>query len=73
MTKYKKYYASKYDFPTKAVKGNSGTVGHTVARKFLEKKHNMVFSKDTKIRTRGGNWVFYVPIKEKTENVSIDN
>jgi len=68
-TKYKKYYASQYEFPTKFIWKAGVAVGHVAARKFLEKKHSIVFPKDVKIRTRGGNWVFYQPIKEK-ENVS---
>lgn len=64
MKKYNKFYASKYKYPTKVVSdGKNGTliIGHKVALRDLEKKLGRSLSKETKVKTRGGNWCFYEP------------
>lgn len=66
--KYKKFYASKYEYPTRVVQASDGgvlLVGHKNARKDIEKKLGRVLHKDTKVKTRGGNWVFYEPVEKK--------
>ena len=65
MSKYRKHYASKYEYPTRVI-GQSmheGTlvIGHTVARRDIERRIGRPLSQATKVRTRGGNWCFLEP------------
>lgn len=66
--KYKKHYMSKYEYPSRLVTDQL-IIGHKSARKDLEKKLGRSLDSDTKVVTRGGNWCFMEPIKEKVENV----
>jgi len=59
-TKYRKHYASKYEFPTRVFKGGtkgSLIVGHKPARQAVEARIGRRLV-DPKVRTAGGNWVF---------------
>lgn len=69
MKKYKKHYMSKYDYPTRLIE-NALIIGHKVAARDLEKRLKRPLASDVKITTRGGNWCFAEPIKQKAENVS---
>lgn len=62
---YKKFYASKYKYPTRVVTEQL-IIGHKAAKKDLEFKLKRPLHPDTKIRTRGGNWVFLEPIEQKS-------
>ena len=65
MSKYVKHYASKREYPTRIIKNGQfeGTlsIGHMVAKRDIERKLGRPLHKNTKIKTRGGNWVFYEP------------
>lgn len=63
-TKYKKYYKSKYSYPTRIVTDQL-IIGYKTAQKALEKELGRSLHKDTKIVTRGWNWCFMEPRKEK--------
>lgn len=59
--KYKKHYASKYEYPTRIIT-KSLIIGHKSARKSIETKLKRTLHADTKVVTRGGNWCFMEPI-----------
>ncbi len=65
--KRKKFYRSKYQFPTRIVRASqsSGTLvlGHKKAREDVERTIRRPLHPDTKVRTAGGNWVFIEPKK----------
>lgn len=61
--KWKKHYRSKYQFPTRIIT-KALIHGFKSAKKHLEESLKRPLHKDTKIVTRGGNWVFMEPINE---------
>ena len=62
--KWRKYYASKYRFPTYELGGGnvSGAlvIGHKAALKHVEKQLGRRL-RDPKVVTKGGNWCFMEP------------
>jgi hypothetical protein len=68
-TKYRKHYASKKDYPTRAVAKAPTTVGSKAARRDLENRlgRKLNLPDNYKARTSGGNWVFEEPIHEPAE------
>jgi len=67
-TKWIKHYMSKYKYPTRVLGGGTGVIiGHKAALRDLEVKLKRPLHKDTKIVTRGWNWVFMEPKQTKTE------
>lgn len=62
--KYKKYYKSKYKFPTRVVTDQL-LIGHKAAQKQVEQDLKRPLNKGFKVVTRGWNWCFMEPITEK--------
>ena len=56
MSKWRKYYASKYEFPT------VGTlVGHKTAEREIVRKLGRPLREGWKVVTKAGNWCFMEP------------
>lgn len=59
-SRYRKFHASRYLFPTKLI-NNVLDIGHSAARKDIENRIGRKLKDGTKIKKTTGEWIFCEP------------